>query len=542
MVVDAAGYRERRRETIERQADRAADRALKTGKEIELEPMSADRAARRPPAPQGSRRGRDVQRGRGTRALRDRRSAAQRLSAGRAPRSRCPTRRASALGDGARAAGRRSARAERGARPERAWRVHVADSLTGLEVEALRAARRIADVGAGAGFPGPAARGRAARRRVDLIESTGRKCEFIRQAIEATGLANAQVVCERSEIWAAEPPPRGRPRGLRRGHRPRGRPALDPAELASPLLRAGRHARRLEGPPRPGRGGGAGTRRGRAWRWSRSRSAWVGPYAGSPQPPPARDAQARPDPRRPPPAPGMAKKRPVRCGTERLAASAASCGKVARSGRRSTRSRTRRAASARRRPPSTSPPARRRAAARCCSCDLDPQCNATVALGLGRDERPSSYDCLTGECSVAEAARPAGPDNLWIVPANRDLAGASVELPRIEGSERHLRDELGPVRERFALTLLDCPPSLGPGDGERAGRRRPRDRPGAGRVPGARGAGAVPRHARPGAPRPQPGAGSDRRRDHHARRADEARTGRRAPSFASTSPSSCFAP
>jgi len=95
-------------------------------------------------------------------------------------------------------------------------------------------------------------------------------------------------------------------------------------------------------------------------------------------------------------------------------------------------------------------------------CDLDPQCNATVALGLGRDLSPSSYHCLMGERSVAEAARPAGPDNLWIVPASRDLAGAAVELPRIEGSDRTLRRTLGPVRERFALTLLDCPPSLGP--------------------------------------------------------------------------------
>jgi chromosome partitioning protein len=75
---------------------------------------------------------------------------------------------------------------------------------------------------------------------------------------------------------------------------------------------------------------------------------------------------------------------------------------------------------------------------------------------------PSSYDCLTGDVSVAEAARPAGPDNLWLVPANRDLAGAAVELPRIEGSETRLRERLGPVRERFAYTLLDCPPSLGP--------------------------------------------------------------------------------
>jgi chromosome partitioning protein len=94
--------------------------------------------------------------------------------------------------------------------------------------------------------------------------------------------------------------------------------------------------------------------------------------------------------------------------------------------------------------------------------DLDPQCNATVALGAAKEMRPSSYDCLTGEVSVAAAARPAGPDNLWLVPASRDLAGAAVELPRIEGSETRLRERLGPVRERFAISLLDCPPSLGP--------------------------------------------------------------------------------
>jgi chromosome partitioning protein len=94
--------------------------------------------------------------------------------------------------------------------------------------------------------------------------------------------------------------------------------------------------------------------------------------------------------------------------------------------------------------------------------DLDSQCNATVALGLAKDQHPSSYDCLLGEVSVAEAARPAGPDNLWLVPAHLDLAGASVELPRADGYEMRLRDGLGPVRERFAYTLLDCPPSLGP--------------------------------------------------------------------------------
>jgi chromosome partitioning protein len=94
--------------------------------------------------------------------------------------------------------------------------------------------------------------------------------------------------------------------------------------------------------------------------------------------------------------------------------------------------------------------------------DLDPQCNATVALVGGRDLHPSSYYCLTGETSVAEAARPAGPDNLWIVPANKDLAGAAVELPRMQDAETRLRERLGPLRERFAVTLLDCPPALGP--------------------------------------------------------------------------------
>src|SRR4051795_3869297 len=76
--------------------------------------------------------------------------------------------------------------------------------------------------------------------------------------------------------------------------------------------------------------------------------------------------------------------------------------------------------------------------------DLDPQCNATTALGAASDSHPSSYDCLTGETSVAEAARPAGPDNLWLVPASRDLAGAAVELPRIEKSQNPLPDGLGP--------------------------------------------------------------------------------------------------
>jgi 16S rRNA (guanine527-N7)-methyltransferase len=86
---------------------------------------------------------------------------------------------------------------------ERAWKVHVADSLTGLDVPELSAASRIADVGAGAGFPGLALAVALPDSQVDLIESIGRKCAFMTSAIEAAGIANATVLNTRSEDWAS---------------------------------------------------------------------------------------------------------------------------------------------------------------------------------------------------------------------------------------------------------------------------------------------------------------------------------------------------
>jgi len=86
---------------------------------------------------------------------------------------------------------------------ERAWQVHVADSLTGLEVEDLRRARRIADVGAGAGFPGLVLAVALPEARVDLVESVARKCAFMRRAVEAAGIANARILNARSEDLAA---------------------------------------------------------------------------------------------------------------------------------------------------------------------------------------------------------------------------------------------------------------------------------------------------------------------------------------------------
>jgi chromosome partitioning protein len=94
--------------------------------------------------------------------------------------------------------------------------------------------------------------------------------------------------------------------------------------------------------------------------------------------------------------------------------------------------------------------------------DVDPQSNATVGLGIGKDAELTVYDVLVGSVSFEDVIIPTAIEHLWLAPAGPDLAGATVELPRIVGSETRLRDTLDPVRERYAFTLLDCPPSLGP--------------------------------------------------------------------------------
>lgn len=116
---------------------------------------------------------------------------------------------------------------------QRAWQVHVVDSLTGLEVPELREAGRIADIGAGAGFPGLVLAVALPEAQMDLIESVGRKCEFMRRGAEAAEIPNARVLNARSEDLARE----------------EGREAYDVvtaravgrlstlAELASPLLK-----------------------------------------------------------------------------------------------------------------------------------------------------------------------------------------------------------------------------------------------------------------------------------------------------------------
>ncbi|HEU0250739.1 MAG TPA: 16S rRNA (guanine(527)-N(7))-methyltransferase RsmG [Solirubrobacteraceae bacterium] len=85
--------------------------------------------------------------------------------------------------------------------PDRAVDVHLADSLVALELTALRDASSIVDIGAGAGFPGLALAVALSGGQLTLVDSNGRKCEFVARMVTAAGIENAAVVCARVEEW-----------------------------------------------------------------------------------------------------------------------------------------------------------------------------------------------------------------------------------------------------------------------------------------------------------------------------------------------------
>ena len=92
--------------------------------------------------------------------------------------------------------------------------------------------------------------------------------------------------------------------------------------------------------------------------------------------------------------------------------------------------------------------------------DLDPQGNATMGSGVDKTEvEQSVYPVLLGLSSLKESViqSPAGYD---LLPANRELAGAEVELVSIDRREHRLRDALASVSSEYDVVLIDCPPSL----------------------------------------------------------------------------------
>jgi len=93
--------------------------------------------------------------------------------------------------------------------------------------------------------------------------------------------------------------------------------------------------------------------------------------------------------------------------------------------------------------------------------DCDPQSNATSGLGLAKDpDRINTYHVLMGAAGVEEAVRPTSMEQLWIIPAHKNLIGANLELVDGERREFRLRDALQPLRDRFQFIVLDCPPAL----------------------------------------------------------------------------------
>ncbi|MFL5516713.1 MAG: 16S rRNA (guanine(527)-N(7))-methyltransferase RsmG [Gemmatimonadales bacterium] len=87
--------------------------------------------------------------------------------------------------------------------PDRAVNTHIADSLSGLAVDGLRQAARVADVGSGAGFPGLVLAVALPTAEVDLLEATARKTEVIDRLARAAAATNARAVAERAETWAS---------------------------------------------------------------------------------------------------------------------------------------------------------------------------------------------------------------------------------------------------------------------------------------------------------------------------------------------------
>jgi chromosome partitioning protein len=93
--------------------------------------------------------------------------------------------------------------------------------------------------------------------------------------------------------------------------------------------------------------------------------------------------------------------------------------------------------------------------------DLDPQGNATQGLGIDKNAVEGSvYDLLVNGKSVAEVACATEWDNLFIVPSNRELVGAEVELIDEEGREYRLKTRLADAVKDYDYIFIDCPPSL----------------------------------------------------------------------------------
>ena len=92
------------------------------------------------------------------------------------------------------------------------------------------------------------------------------------------------------------------------------------------------------------------------------------------------------------------------------------------------------------------------------ACDFDPQANTTSGFGVDKTSSPNVYDLLLNGADPAKAvvSTPYGD----VLPSNKALAGASIEMIALEGREYRLRGALETLRDRYDYIFVDCPPSL----------------------------------------------------------------------------------
>lgn len=93
--------------------------------------------------------------------------------------------------------------------------------------------------------------------------------------------------------------------------------------------------------------------------------------------------------------------------------------------------------------------------------DSDPQGNATTGLGVTKEpDRPSLYSVLLGDALARDAIVSTEFEGLYLIPADKNLIGANLDLVDIPDREFRLRERLHHIREQYHYILIDCPPAL----------------------------------------------------------------------------------